>query len=348
MARVHLAKLVFDEAHLISNGKSNRSTAAQILSTEADQVIAATGTPLWNKPAGLHSILTCINPGAWGKRYDYCVRYANGHPGAYGFVADGVSNVDEFKARLSEIMLRRVWTDVVKDLPPIERTVEVVDLDEEQCYELEKSAEEIRDATALRTPIGELARYRRLVAALKIDAAIEAAQRVLDGGESVVLWTWHKDVAQKLYKKLEKKYAAYVVTGEETDQDKREAALDQWRAKDPSALVINIGVGQAGIDLSHARHAIFCEIDWVPATVAQAEMRTFSPLRPMTSTYIVVDHRVDRALVEALTTKCELGDQLGVPAAESAIGSLGTALGIGQDSGDMNRLMSAVLDGIEA
>jgi len=80
-------------------------------------------------------------------------------------------------------------------------------------------------------------------------------------------------------------------------------------------LVLTIGVGQVGIDLSKARHAIFSEISYTPTELDQARMRTFSPDRPMTETFILCDHAVDYRLVITILRKCDQGRDLGVPAA---------------------------------
>ena len=341
LGRREIGLLVLDEAHLLSNPKSRRSQAMILLSSRARKVLALTGTPLWNKPSGVHAILTLLNPGAWGKFYDYAERWCAGRPGTHGYIADGVSRVDEFRSRLREVMLRREWKDVQAELPALTRTVEVADIPAQAALEIEKLVESIRDAAARRVHAGEVARYRRLVGGLKVPVAVACARAVLDGGEPVVIWTWHRDVARQIATTVQAygdfARPAYLVTGETPDPSRELAA---WRADPtPSALVITLAVGQAGIDLAHARHAVFAEIDYTPAVVAQGEMRTFHPSRPMAVTYIVVDHPVDRMLIKTLIEKCALARELGTPAAESALDTIGAAFGIDtRDPGDLARL----------
>lgn len=338
--------LVFDEAHLLSNKKAKRTQAALLLASRAEVVIAATGTPLWNQPVGLWAILSCLNPGGWGKYYDFCQRYANPQITAYGTKYEGASNADEFHARMSEVMIRRTWRDVRSDLPPIERTVEVADVTEKQMFRLEVLAEKARDVTKRATKIGDQARFRRLLGQLKAPLAIEVATRVLDGGEPVVIWAWHRDVARKIAAAISKAgYPSFCATGGDT-VDAREKTIDAWKQYPIGALVCTIPVGQVAIDLSHARQAVFAEVDFTPATVAQAEMRTFSPSQPMAITYLIVDHEVDRQLVAALQEKCATADELGVPAADTAIDVIARAFDL-QETPDMQRLMDAFLAGAE-
>jgi hypothetical protein len=339
--------LVFDEAHILQNRRSKRSQAAILLASRAERVIAATGTPLWNRPIGLWTILSVVNPGAWNSYYDFAQRYCAPKLTAYGTRYDGSSNEAEFKLRIAEVMIRREWRDVLEDLPPSERTVEVADLTESQLFKLEVAAEKIRDPSKRRVAAGDMVRFRRLIGQYKAKLAVDVASRVLAGEEPVVVWAWHRDVADKIATNIAKRdYIAYCITGAD-DQDARDRTIDEWKRHPVAALVLTIPVGQVGIDLSHARQAIFAEVDWTPSTVAQAEMRTFSPYRPMAITYLVVDHDVDRGLIETLQHKCELATTIGVPASDTAIDVIASAFGLNPDDADMDRLMKAFLAGYD-
>jgi SWI/SNF-related matrix-associated actin-dependent regulator 1 of chromatin subfamily A len=347
-AQLRPAMLVFDEAHLLSKPSSRRTQAALTISTFADRVVATTGTPLWNKPAGLWPMLACLNPGGWGKFYDYAIRYCSGRPGSHGMVHDEPSNVDEFMARMTDVMLQLRWEDVADELPPTERAILYAPLHETDAYEIEVQAECVRDESRLRTPIGELARFRRLVGHLKVRTAADRAVELMAMGESVVVWTWHRELAEGIAQRIAQQRDALDVTvvHGKTPVKAREIAFEYARNIRPTALVMTMGVGQVGIDLSHARHEIFAELDFTPATVAQAEMRTFSPDRAMTVEYVVLDHAVDRRLAEILVAKCATAQRMGVPAAETAVDMLGHAFDL-NDEGDMDRLMAAVLGGSE-
>jgi len=105
-----------------------------------------------------------------------------------------------------------------------------------------------------------------------------------------------------------------------------------------------MAVAQVGLDFSHAHLAVFAEIDYTPAILTQAEMRTFSPARPMNITYIVADHHVEQRVVLALTRKLEAANPLGVGAANDAITLLRHALQGPIEDPDMDRLLADLLD----
>ena len=351
-----IGTLVFDECHLLSNRTSKRSKAAAVLTARARRVIGLSGSPLWNKPAGLWSILYTLNGQAWGSYWDFCRRYCDGHPGEFGFVADGTSNVDEFRARMAEVMIRRTWQDVRADVPQIERAVEVVEITKALEDKIDDAAMALRGSGggSLSTAIGEIARLRRLFGKVKTDTAANCAENYLAEGESVVVWCWHRDVARALQMRLVGDgVTTFVVDGDTPSEDTptrqgRRTLVERFRSTSqlgPCAMVITIGVGQTAIDLSCARHAIYCELDFTPATMAQSEMRTFSPDRPMTVTHVVVDHEIDRMLTEVLQRKCKDAETMGVPAADSALDVVLRCFGGGDSDSkpDMQRLMDAVL-----
>jgi len=314
-----IGTLVFDEAHALANKQSKRTQAALLMSAGAHKIICATGTPLWNKAAGLWSILSITNPAAWGTFREFTERYCSGMPGAYGWTTGAPSNIDELKHRLAEVMIRRTWRDIRAELPPLTRSVETSPVLARDALELDKIAAQIRDeiGTGQITAIGELARIRQIVAKEKTKIAIECARRIAGSGEPCVVWTWHRSVAADIREKLaNKKIPVEIMTGD-TPMSRREVALSEWRKQSNGVLVVSMAVAPAGIDLSHAAHCIFAELDWTPATMGQAAMRTFSPDRPNFETYIVAEHEIDQRLIEVLISKCDTATQLGVPATDT-------------------------------
>ncbi len=340
-----IGTLVFDEIHLLSERNSRRAQAAVFAAGLAERVIGATGTPIWNRPLGLFTTLSCVCPAAFGKFFEFAVRYCDAHPGSHGYVYDGASNEIEFKTRMSEIMIRRTWQDVSGELPAIERSVEVVDITEDQQFQIEKEAERVRDHARMTTSIGALARFRRLLAKLKTNAAVDVARRILESGEKVVVWAWHRDIALKIEDVLsDQGFPGFVVSGS-TDMNLREDILNRWRAHpDPAPLCITLSVGQVGIDLSATPYEVFAELDYTPAVVAQAEMRVFSPLRPCFATFVIIDHEIERRILAALQDKCETAFRMGVPAAESTVGVLATAFArIADGPDDFDALARAIM-----
>jgi hypothetical protein len=335
-----IGTLIFDEAHMLTKRGSQRAKAAVFLASRAVKVICATGTPIWNMPPDLWNILSMIAPGAFGGFHEFSRRYGNPLPTAYGMKYTGVSNQEELYTRLSEVMIRRRWVDVAEDLPPITRSVALVELTVPQRRKLDIMAAELmanKQAT-----VGSLSAYRRQLSKIKLATTVQMATAMLDRGEPVVIWTWHVELAVKIAEALASR--AHLLTGA-VPNDLRDRCIENWRTRSTAAaLVCTMSVAQVGLDFSHARLGVFAEIDYTPAIVGQAEMRTYDPTRGMDITFIIADHVVDQRIILALVKKLDAANPLGVGAANDAIVSLQHALFGAPEEADMDRFFQALLE----
>lgn len=336
-----IGTLVFDECHYLINAGSDRSKACVLLAAQASKVIAATGTPIWSLPSDLWNIIAILAPGAWASYWDFGRRYGDPFETEYGVEFRGISNKTELTARLSEIMIRRLWRDVSTDLPPISRSVVVVDIDDATRRKLDVLAAKIK--TERTNTAGNLAHYRSQISPLKKKIILKEATQILDRGEPVVIWTWHKELANVLYNELAHDGRAFLIHGD-IAADQREERMQAWRdAERPSALISTMAVAQVAVDLSHAHIALVAELDYVPGVLGQMEMRTYSPDHPMNVTYFVADHVVDQRLVRSLINKLNAADPIGLGTAIDAIGALRDALDGPTDDGDMVRFLDDLL-----
>lgn len=337
-ADVAIGTLIFDEAHMLTNRTARRTKAAVFLASRAQRVIAATGTPIWNLPPNLWSVLGLVAPGAFGGYHEFAQRYGAPRLTAHGTQYTGISNEAELNLRLTEVMLRRRWADVATTLPTVTRDVILVEISPAQRRKLDLVTAGVKGAGAT---IGALAKYREQLSGLKVAPTVAHAQTVLDRHEPLVIWTWHVSLAEKIAAALGDR--ARLLTGD-TPKARRGELLDEWKAAPALALVCTMSVAQVGLDFSHAHLAVFAEVDYTPAVVAQAEMRTYAPTRPMHLTYVVADHLVDQRVVVALARKLAAASPVGVDAAQASITFLQHALCGPTEEPDMDRLLAALLD----
>jgi hypothetical protein len=334
-----IGTLVLDEAHALTNRSARRTKAAVFLASRAQRVIAATGTPIWNLPPNLWSILGLVAPDAWGGFHEFAGRYGAPEYTEYGVKYTGISHEDELQLRLSDVMIRRRWEDLPGDLPPTTRNVLTVDLDESMRRKLDLMVIEMAEDRS--NTIGYLSKYRKALSNLKAKTVLAEASRLIATGEPVVVWTWHVELAEQLATVLGER--AQLITGD-VSAKQRDERLAAWRAAPANALICTMSVAQVGLDFSHARLAIFGEIDYTPAVLAQAEMRTFAPARPMNITYAIANHQLDRRVVLALTKKLGASTPVALSSADDAISTLHEALYGTPDVPDLDRLLTGLLD----
>src|SRR5262249_28166314 len=159
--------------------------------------------------------------------------------------------------------------------------------------------------------------YRQQLFAAKLPVIMNEIEKSLDADEPIVVWTWHKSSAETIAEKLGDR--ALLMHGE-ISADQREERMAQWKSsKETKALVSTMVLGQVAIDLSHAHLGLFAELDWTPAIIGQAEMRTFDSTRSMNITFVVANHWVDHKIAKTLITKLNASSPLGLEAAGDAI-----------------------------
>lgn len=274
---------------------------------------------------------TTRNYVAWGYASQNCSPEMTEH----GWRYNGVSNRDEWLARRGELVLGRTWSEVRPDLPPIAREIITVPLDRDDNLAVDLAAAELAKAGTEHLDITVLGRYRQAVGKFKIDKALEVVER---RAGPIVIWVWHKAIARLIAKRVPE---PFVMTGDD-DGAARAEVIEQWNRTADGVLIATLSVGQVGIDLSHADHEVFVEIDWTPAVLSQAEMRPFHPDRPMRVQYLVLDHEIDQALLAAVFKKLERGKSLDIAASGSSFAEV-TDQDAKADADDVLRELGALL-----
>ncbi len=341
-------RVVFDEAHALTNHRTKRAIAASIIAANARNVVAMTGTPVWDLPPDFWMILSLVAPKGFGGFYDFANRYGAPESSGYGTIYTGLSHGPELRARLGEIMLRRKWMDVTEEMSPISRSVIIAPVPQAERNKLDVLAGQLLSERA--NTAAHLAAYRRQVTGVKLKTVTNEAARLRSAGHPVVVWTWHKDFANQIARDAAIPIDEVWVIHGDIAAAERDRRIEAWRQCSNGLLVATMAVGQVGIDLSHSPTArpvaIFAELDYTPAVVGQAEMRTFpshNPQRGMDIIFVVADHLTDQRIIRALITKLSAADPLGVGAAVDSIDALRTAIMGPDEVGDVDRLMEDFL-----
>lgn len=304
--------LIVDEAHLLANKKSKRTEGVRFFSGQAHRVLVLTGTPLWNHVKGLWPLLAMTAPGAWGKDFTFKQRYCAPTMGEYGWRYDGVSNEEEWYLRRQEAVLARTWASERPDLPlPVYRR-EVVPVDRALTEALDDAAAAL--ASASEQTITTINRYRQILGRVKAAYAVE---RALARSSRVVVWSWHRSVANFIAKEIrDRDRPAFVIHGQEP-VEKRLDTIDEWSVTPGAVLSATLAVGQVGLDLSAAPYTVMAELDWTPVVLSQAAMRIFDPTRGMEVDILGADHPVDSLLADRVVTKLKRSQITKMAAADS-------------------------------
>lgn len=301
--------VIFDEHHYAKNFDAKRTVATYglpeddgaslnlrvCLGAVAPRVWNLSGTPMPHSPFDLYPLLRFGAPErleanaaeGWPdvtRQSDFKHRYCKIRPKKIGHgpyarridVIMGGQNLDELRARIDGLMLRRTQEDV-GIMPPVYETVPLL-----VGERARKAAEKATDLEQVIAAIDEgntrsldmhLGPLRRLTGEVKARAVAELVRDEFESGlDKIVLAYWHGDVAKVLIEELEK----FGVTGIDgsTPGNARSANVEAFSRPDgPRVFLAQIQAAGEAIDLSAASELLFVEMSFTPKDGAQMALR---------------------------------------------------------------------------
>ena len=332
--------VVYDESHKLKNPKAKRTIAALGLRGEngipSDRVLFLTGTPILNRPVELFPMLEAIDHRKW-QFWPFVMRYCAANKNRFGWDFSGASNLTELQTQLRSLcMVRREKADVLKELPPkIRRIIELPTNGSAALVEAEQAAyaawlgargEQVKAATteaeqtlqkdmlelfAQTVEFRSISTTRHELAIAKLPKCIEYITDALENSNKIVVFAHHHDVVSGLLVGLSE-FKPVSITGVDSQQQ-RQAAIDAFQNDNTVRVAVcSIQGAGVGITLTAASHVIFCELDWTPANVSQAEDRChrIGQTDSVLVEHLVVDGSLDGRMAHLIVEKQNISDQL--------------------------------------
>ncbi len=323
LAKIRWRCVVLDEAQMIKNPDSQVARAAMAL--EAEARVALTGTPVENRLEELWSQMHFLNRGLLGGRSDFRERYAKP-------IGEGDSDVAaRLRQRIRPFLLRRLKSDVARELPPLSEVVLDCDLSSEEraVYDAVRAAsvreivvrlragENVMAALEVLLRLRQAACHARLVpgqedaplSSSKLDtlyARLEEA--VADGHKALVFsqWTSLLDLVEPGLREREIEFSR--LDGSTRD---RGAVVDGFQAAGgPPVMLLSLRAGGMGLNLTAADHVFLLDPWWNPAVEAQAADRAhrIGQERPVVVHRLIARGTVEEGILALHTRKRALAD----------------------------------------
>ncbi len=295
LASVPWARVVLDEAQQVKNPAAKRTQAVREI--PAPRRLALTGTPVENHLGELWSIMEVLNPGLLGSASVFRRQFA------WPIERNGD---EDAAARLRTLtrpfVLRRLKTDrsVVADLPDKLETKERCPLTREQATLYQAVVDEMLAkiagaagaerrglvlATMLRLkqvcnhPAHYAADASRLAGRSgKLERTVEILEQVRAAGERALVFTQFAQMGKLLRRHLSERLRCPVgflhggVPG--MRRDELVTALQSPEGTTP-VLVVSLGAGGTGLNLTAASHVLHYDRWWNPAVEDQATDRAY-------------------------------------------------------------------------
>ena len=345
--------IVIDEAHMLKNHTTIRSKqiyggkrktgheTSYVKPIPASRKLLLTGTPIENRPKEIYRLATYCDPTLWKNEWQFLNTYYHAEtewiwrknpktkaPEQIKTVKHETVKTDmlpDLQRRLrSSVMIRRLKSQVLKDLPPKRR--QVIELPVNGCAALIKNERQLyfeikerksqllrtdksfrEELAALRNEIveleGHLSTVRKETGLAKIPQAIEHIENCLEEQDKLVVMAYHREVVETLHEHFGA--ISRMFYGGMGDKA-RQQSVDSFQTDTGVNLFIgSIIAAGVGITLTAASHEVFVEMDWVPGKNWQAEDRIhrIGQEEPVLIQYLPFENSVDTIIANSVIGK---------------------------------------------
>lgn len=270
---------VLDEAQYIKNPDSKISSAC--MSIKSRNRLALTGTPIENRLTDLWSIFRWLMPGLMGGRAQFERR-----------ISEDADFSDRLKRQIAPFVLRRMKSDVAKELPPkffADLPCPMSDVQKAEYSRLLSEARGALKSSDGRSRISVLSLLTRLrqvscdPALLpnlpesdfsnsgKISALCSALSTVFSSGKKAVVFSQFVKFLERIKAKVSMEFPdaeIFELTGSTSDRQKPVSEFQS--AKKPSVIFVSLRAGGTGITLTGADYVFIADPWWNPAVEEQA------------------------------------------------------------------------------
>lgn len=306
---------IVDEAHYLKTATAKRTRAclgANSPLRKAARVWALSGTPAPNHVGELHTWLSFMGAGEGLTYRQFLDRFTNWQMTEYGPKVWGNKRaaMDDLKALVDRAMLRRLKSQVLKDLPAVRWGD--ISLASRVGYSVNQLANDLVISDSLPSEDEHIARLRREVGNAKAQALADfLAEELESSGEKIVVFAWHRSMMDTLEATLAR-FGTARIDGA-TPTARRQGVVDRFQT-DPTCRVF---VGQltaagVGITLTAAASLVFAEMSWTPGDNAQAAMRIhrIGQTQPVLIRTATLRGSIDEAVNAVLARKTRALEQL--------------------------------------
>ncbi|XP_027273553.1 DNA annealing helicase and endonuclease ZRANB3 isoform X2 [Cricetulus griseus] len=312
--------VIVDESHYMKSRTAARSKLLLPLVQRARRAILLTGTPALGRPEELFMQIEALFPQKFGTWIEYAKRYCNAHIRYFGkrrqWDCRGASNLGELHQLLSDIMIRRLKSEVLSQLPPKVRQRIPFDLPPAAVKELNASFEEWQklmrapNSGAMETVMGLITCMFKQTAIAKAGAVKDYIKMLLQN-ESLkfLVFAHHLSMLQACTEAVIENKTRYIRIDGSVPSSERIHLVNQFQ-KDPNTRVAILSIQAAGQGLTFtaASHVVFAELYWDPGHIKQAEDRAhrIGQCSSVNIHYLIANGTLDSLMWAMLNRKAQV------------------------------------------
>lgn len=313
-----ISVIAFDECHKSKDPTSLQSRG--MINVQAKYMVAMSGTPLMNNPLDLYFPIHWLgyeNHSFYQFKQHYCI--------LGGSQVVGYKNLEELRAMMDNIMLRRLKTEVL-DLPEKIRKIEYVDMTAKQAQIYKEVymgvMDELQKIKFSNNPLSMMIRLRQATGwtgilsqtiqeSAKMDRMVELIEEISASGQKAIIFSNWESITEVAREKLKAYNPAYI-TGNTKADDRMDEVTRFQNDKNCKVIIGTIGAMGTGLTLTAAQNVIFLDSPWNMALKAQAEDRAHRIGTQGTVNVItlVCKNTIDERIEELVEKKGQIADAL--------------------------------------
>lgn len=326
-ARLRFAYQILDEAQYIKNHATVSSKAVKTIDSRVR--FALSGTPIENRLSELWSIFDFLMPGmlyTYGKFREQ-------------FELPVVAQEDEaalarLKQMIKPFILRRLKSDVLKDLPDKIETVVYTQMEREQKKLYQASVLQLKESLESKTDsefssekiqvLAQLTRLRQICCdpalvyedykgtSAKLEALAELLQNVVSGGHKALIFSQFTSMLEIIEQVLQREKLDYYCLTGATSKEKRLAMVEQFNKDQVPVFLISLKAGGTGLNLVGADIVIHYDPWWNDAAQNQATDRAhrIGQERDVTVYKMIAKDTIEEKILKLQETKKGLADSI--------------------------------------
>lgn len=306
--------VIFDECQQLRRNDTQIYIACQHLAAKMRRRLGLSATPIFNYGSEFYWVINVLQPLALGTRQEFVTEWCKGEGSDKAKIAD--PELFGSYLRREGIMIRRTRAQVGRELAAFTKIVHEIDTDADVLKNLTSDA--IRLAQVILAS-NEQYRGEKMHAAGEFDNLMRQAtgiakapyvaqfvRMLLESGERVVLFGWHRAVYSIWLEHL-KDFGPVLYTGSESPTQK-EAAVERFTKGGSRLFIMSLrsGAGVDGLQFC-CRTVVFGELDWSPGVHEQCAGRVYRDGQPdpVVAYFMLSEEGADPIMSDVLGIKRE-------------------------------------------
>ena len=276
---------IADEAQFIKNPETKNAMAVKGI--KAKHRFALTGTPVENNLGELWSIFDFIMPSYLGSYASFRDKYE------VDVVRGDGEATDKLKRLVKPFILRRLKSEVLKELPPKTESVISTPMTESQRALYDADMSLIRESMK-KTPdmskvvvLSMLTKLRQICCdpalvyagydggSAKTEACLQLIESAVEGGHKILLFSQFTSMLDVIRKELMERGISHYVLKGDTPKQERLRLVGKFNENDVKVFLISLKAGGTGINLTGADVVIHYDPWWNESVMNQATDRAY-------------------------------------------------------------------------